>query len=61
MNPITIPMMTKQSQPVLTTVLLVVVIVLIGVVCYLLACHQHGARKRKKAGQSNHTGHHGNH
>lgn len=61
MNPITIPMMTKHSQPVLTAVLLVLVIAAFAGVCYLLACHQHGARKRKKTGQSSHTGHHGNH
>lgn len=61
MNPITIPMMTKQSQPVLTAVMLGIVIVLFVGVCYLLACHEHGARKRKKAGHSKHTGHHGNH
>lgn len=61
MNPLTIPMMTKSSQPVLTTVLLGIVIVLILVVCYLLATHLYASRKRKKAGHSHHTGHHGNH
>ncbi len=61
MNPITIPMMTKQSQPVLTAVMLVLVIAAFAGVCWLLACHEHRSRKRKKAGHSPHTGHHGNH
>lgn len=61
MNPITIPMMTKSSQPVLAAVLLVLVFGAILGVCFLLARHEHRARKRKKAGHSHHTGHHGNH
>jgi len=39
----------------------VLVIAAILGVCYMLACHEHRSRKRKKAGHSNHTGHHGNH
>jgi len=61
MNPITIPMMTKSHQPVLTGVLLVLVIAAILGVCFLMARHEHRARKRRKHGHSNHTGHHGNH
>lgn len=61
MNPITVPMMVKQSHPVMTAVLLVLVLGAIACVCFLLLRHQHRARKRKKAGHSPHTGHHGNH
>jgi hypothetical protein len=61
MNPITVPMMVKQSHPVMTAVLLVLVFAAIAAVCYLLGRHHHHARKRKKAGHSPHTGHHGNH
>ncbi len=61
MNPITIPMMVKQSHPVMTAVLLVLVLAAILGVCFLMLRHQHHARKRKKHGHSPHTGHHGNH
>lgn len=61
MNPITIPMMVKSSQPVLAAVLLALVGAAFAGVCYLMLRHEHHARKRKKHGHSNHTGHHGNH
>lgn len=61
MNPITVPMMVKSQQPVLSFVLLVLVAGAILGVCWMLGCHHHRARKRKKDGQDNHTGHHGNH
>lgn len=61
MNPITIPMMVKSQQPVLTFVMLALVIAAFAGVCWLLGRHHHHARKRKKHGQSPHTGHHGNH
>ncbi|MDD5302370.1 MAG: hypothetical protein PHS14_04600 [Elusimicrobia bacterium] len=61
MNPLTIPMMVKTNQPVLTFVLLALVGAAIVGVCYLMLRHQHHTRKRKKNGRNNHTGHHGNH
>jgi hypothetical protein len=61
MNPLTVPMMVKSQQPVLTAVLLVLVGAAILAVCFMLLRHQRGARKRKKHGDSPHTGHHGNH
>lgn len=61
MSPITVPMMVKQSQPVLAITLLVLVGVAILGVCWLMFHHERHARKRKKQGHSNHTGHHGNH
>lgn len=61
MNPITIPMMVKGSQPVLAAVLLALVAAAFLGVCFLLGRHHHRARKRKKHGHGNHTGHHGNH
>lgn len=61
MNPITIPMMVKGHQPVLAAVLLALIGAAFLGVCFLMARHQHHARKRKKHGHSPHTGHHGNH
>lgn len=61
MNPITVPMMVKSQQPVLTAVLLVLVGVAILGVCFMLLRHERGTRRRKKHGDSPHTGHHGNH
>lgn len=61
MNPLTVPMIVKQSNPVLTAVLLTVIGVLIGCVLYLLFRHEHRTRVAKKKGHSPHTGHHGNH
>lgn len=61
MNPITVPMMVKQSHPVMTGILLVLVLAAIVGVCFMMLRHQHHTRKRKKAGHSDHTGHHGNH
>lgn len=61
MNPITIPMMTKSSQPVLTAVLLAAVIAAFVCVCFLMARHEHRSRKRKKNDHGNHAGRHGNH
>lgn len=61
MNPITTPMMVKGHQPVLAAILLVLIAAAFLGVCYLMLRHQHHTRKRKKAGRSDHTGHHGNH
>lgn len=61
MNPITVPMIVKSSQPVLTAVLLAIIGVLIGCVLYLLFRHEHRTRKARKGGHSPHTGRHGNH
>jgi hypothetical protein len=61
MSTITIPMMVKSTQPVLTFVLLAAVGAAIACVCYLLLRHQHRVRKAKKDGRGPHTGHHGNH
>lgn len=61
MSPITVPMMVKQSQPMLALTLLVLVGAAILCVCWLMFHHERRARKRKKQGHSNHTGHHGNH
>ncbi|MBI4062038.1 MAG: hypothetical protein HY403_11495 [Elusimicrobia bacterium] len=61
MNPLTIPMIVKTSQPVLTAVLLGVIGALIGCVLYWMLRHEHRTRKARKHGHSPHTGHHGNH
>lgn len=61
MNPITVPMMVKSHEPVLAFVLLALVGAAIAGVCWWLGLHHHRARKRRKHGQDNHTGHHGNH
>lgn len=61
MNPLTVPMIVKSSQPVLTAVLLAIIGVLIGCVLYLMFKHERRARKARKRGESPHTGRHGNH
>jgi len=61
MNPITIPMMVKSQQPVLTAVLLAFIAAAIVGVCWMLGRHHREDRKRKKRGDSPHTGRHGNH
>lgn len=61
MTPLTVPMMVKAHDPVLTGVLLTVIGALIGCVLYMMFRHEHRTRKAKKKGDSPHTGHHGNH
>jgi hypothetical protein len=61
MNPITIPMIAKSSNPLVTTVLFTAVVAAIGFVLYLMLRHEHRTRKARKKGHSPHTGHHGNH
>ena len=61
MDPITITMLGKSTQPVLTYTLLTFVACAIAGVAYMLFRHQHRTRKARKHGHSPHTGHHGNH
>ena len=61
MTPLTVPMMVKAHDPILTGILLTVIGVLIGCVLYMMFRHEHRTRAAKKKGHSPHTGHHGNH
>lgn len=61
MNPLTVPMIVKATNPVLTAVLLAIIGLLIGCVLYMMFRHEHRTRKARKRGDSPHTGRHGNH
>ena len=61
MNPLTVPMIVKASQPILTFIMLSAVGCASAFVLYLMVRHELRIREAKKRGHGPHTGHDGNH